>query len=493
MSDRLSIVVVAVLAALGVVVTGGSGTNSMLAVAVGIPFLFGTSMRTKVAAYFLALPLVFGLKYQYPSVPVQAVPGLIAVALLAHVAWELLALGRRIPLRHPAVFFAGSFAVAVVLLSQTPLVAERGTGVAGARVYLEPMALFVVGLVHLRRQEDALRFMKVTLVAGLLVGLYGLRQLIFGFDHGETAYFLGTLNERVLLEHRLFSTLGSPEAYGFVSGLFLLVALSALASGMDRRLPVIVGSLSALGVLSAGTRISLIGTSIAGALHLSLLLRGRHHRNMVRVMVPIAAGAIVAVLVMVALTPVGSRDDTFKSSAVEATVQKLALLKRGTADENVNSRLERARLFVDFEQRYPWGEGAGTLALFRRSDAYNAQGERVQRLSLPPHLADAPWIFQRDYFYIGLGIELGVIPLVLFITLLVSGIVLGIRGWRRASSPAVGSLLALTTSTAALALIQNLTNEAFRRPQVASYVWFLLAAPVAYGSVVTPRRESVAA
>jgi hypothetical protein len=35
--------------------------------------------------------------------------------------------------------------------------------------------------------------------------------------------------------------------------------------------------------------------------------------------------------------------------------------------------------------------------------------------------------------------------------------------------------------------VTNIANEAFRGPQVAGYVWFLLAAPIAYGSARLPR------
>ncbi|MHB8669971.1 MAG: hypothetical protein ACYDAD_05320, partial [Acidimicrobiales bacterium] len=130
-------------------------------------------------------------------------------------------------------------------------------------------------------------------------------------------------------------------------------------------------------------------------------------------------------------------------------------------------------------RRHPWGTGPGVTTLLTEG-TFTEQGHH--KPDLPPYVINEPFILQHDFYYFDVGVELGAIALVVFLILLFGGIGLGLRTRRAArGDPALTALGTLAVGTAVLALVHNLTNESFRSPQVASYVWFVLAAAIAFG------------
>lgn len=447
-----------------------------LVLAVGVPFLLLTSLPSKVTAYFAVLPLVWWLQVRMPGTSVRGVPDVIALAIALQLAWEF-AMGRiRLPLRRRFVLACGFFALFVIVQAANPVIAATGAGFSGARVYLEPFVLFLAGLVVLGRPGAVERFFKVVVATALAVGAVMLRQLLFGFSGDEVAH-QSESQIRTIAESKLFSTLPGPAVFGFVTAAFVVLCVLAFTAGIWPRLALVGAGTSAIGALASGVRMSAFALVVALALLALLLLRDPQARTVGVRLTVLGLAALMAVGTIVALTPVGERDDTFEAAnALDAAVLKFALLKEGTGDEDVAGRMERLGLFVSYLAEHPGGAGPGLVSLV---DAQTVRDPNTEVPPLPAHILREPWIFQHDFYYVALGVELGLVPLLLFLVLLLGGIGLAVASTWSHDDRRTRAVLDGAACVTLLALVYVFTNESFRTPQVAGYVWFLLAAPVA--------------
>jgi hypothetical protein len=479
-------------AAAGAALVAGSGRVALVAGAVGgLAFLTLTSFRTKVLTYFALLPFVFWMESELSVPNARLLPALIAYAAAAHLVWEMATHRARLTIDRVLVMAIGLYVAFIIVQCLNPIALDNGVSFTGARIYLEPMLLFLIGLHYFRGDEDAQRFLRLVVVTGLLVGLYMLKQLVFGFSASEIAAHSDRFS-RVIPEQKLFSTFANPDSFGFASAFFTLAALSARRTGWRPLLCSVVAALSALGVLTSGSRISLVALLVAGALLLLLQLQDPVTRLFSARLAAFAVAAVVAIGALVIVTPAGNRNDTIRAAnPAEAAIKRLALLKQGTTDEDFASRADRLSKFVDYMTAQPLGAGPGVVGLV--SGATILKPTQTEQPKLPFYLSSATWAFQHDFYYVAVGIELGLVPLLLFIGLLISGLVMSVRAWRRSRDPGCRAVLVLAASALVLVLIQNATNESFRAPQVAGYIWFLLAAPVAFGLPRSHRRGDLAA
>lgn len=473
----------------GGVVALPRGTALLLVTAAaGTAFLAKTTIEQKVLAYFAVLPLVRWGEFHVPELAgVKNLPDFIAFALLLHLGSAFLVRRIRLPAGHPYVLLVAGYVAIVLMQTRNPVIVPTGEGLPGARVYLEPLVLFIAGLVTVGNEQFVRRWLKVVVATSLLSGVWMLRQLLFGFSASEVAVQQQQAI-RTLAEQKLFSTLGSPAVYGFVAGFFVLLCLVARSLRIWPRLATTGTALAAVGVLASGLRIALVGTVAAVVLLLVVLMRSPARTFAVRtVIVGTAASLLLATLV--AVTPIGDRDDTFDAAnPMEAAIVKLALLKQGSADEDVAGRTRRLGLFVEFMGEHPGGAGPGLVKLV---DASVVRDPDTPVPDLPDHILDEPWIFQHDFYYFAVGVELGLGALLLFLVLLVGMIAMSLQVRRRTTDELGRALLLASAAVGTLALIQNLTNESFRTPQVAGYVWFLAAVPVVWSGRGSRLRQEV--
>lgn len=477
-----------------VAVTGaGHWVGIGLVGALGLAVTFLTSLRTKALGAIPALMLVGWVIVHFPGSVARALPDAIVLVVLAHFVWDLVRDQLDLPWTRPYVVFTLLFGAAVAIQAGNPVIRAVGGGSTGARTYLVPMGMFFIGLAVMRTGVDARSVLKVLVVTTALVDAYLVKQMITGFDHSERAYWASS-GSGVLGEHKLFSTLVSPDTYGLVAAVLTLACLAAYSAGIWRRASLPVAAVSALGAFASGVRMA------AAALVLGLvvfLLAKLYERSTARFavigLVLLATGAVV-LGTAVAATPVEARYNIGPThNSITAPIAKLAILKEGTADQDLNSRLTRAREFYTYILRHPWGAGPEVINALNQASLTNAGsaallpgGGAPAAVSAPPprlprYMLDQPWIFQHDYFYIDLGVELGLIPLILFVLLLLVGVVLALECARsRAVEPEVHSLLCLAAGGIVVTLVCNVTNEAFRTPEASGLVWFLMALPVAY-------------
>lgn len=449
----------------------------VLGAAVGLVLLFVTSIEQKILAYFAVLPFAPWAAIHLSAFgPVGNLPDLVTLAILLHLGWEVVTGQARVPAGHPYVLFVLAYVALILVQSFNPVIAPTGEGLPGARVYLEPLVLFFAGLATVGSTRFVRRWLIVVVVTSALTGAWMLRQVLFGFSASEVAVQREQAI-RTLAEQKVFSTLGSPAIYGFVAGFFFLLCLVARSLHVAPRLATFGAALAGFGVLVSGLRISLIGTAVAAVLLLAVLTKGPDRRWANRtVIVAVAASLLLGTLV--AVTPAGERNDAFDAAnPAEAAIVKLALLKEGSDDEDVAGRTRRLGLFLDFMAEHPGGAGPGLVKLV---DASVVRDPDTPVPPLPQYILDEPWIFQHDFYYFAVGVELGVIPLLLFLVLLAGIVAMSLQLRARTHDEFRRGVLIAAAAVATLSLIQNLTNESFRNPQVAGYVWFLAAVPVVW-------------
>ncbi len=486
----------------GVVVAGSPSTA--LAIAFAAPVLLLTSLRTKVLGALFVLPLIGWLIIQIPGSATRAIPGAILFVILGHLAWDWVFARVRLPIGRRYVVLALLFAGAVFVQIWNPIILAVGGGLTGGRSYLAPFCMFLAGLAVMRGKVDARAVLKTLVVSSLVVNAYMLKQLIGGLDSAETKYWSSSI-VGIISEHKLFSTFVSPDSYGFMAAVFVIACLAARHAGVWPRISLLGALLSVLGVLVCGIRIVLAGLVVGGVAYLVAQFRSRQSSWSALRFLLIAGATLLVLLIAVIATPVQPRYAVgVGHNPVATAVNKLALFKQGTADPDLESRIVRAKEFFAYIDRHPWGAGPGiTTALSQSTLTIDQPAALTQSPTgtgtassrpppLPAYMLDAPWIFKRDYFYFDLAVELGLLPLILFVLLLVRGATLAFREARsRVSEPEIHSLLCLAGAGILIALVVNLTNEMLRLAETASFLWFFMAMPIALA--VPAGRRSVAA
>jgi hypothetical protein len=445
--------------------------------AVAIAVLLCTSLTAKVLIYFAALPLVGFAVIHVPGAHAKLAIGALAMLPLVQLAAErLLRRRRRLLPPDPLVYGVVAFGAIVVASSFTPVARSLQLGVTQTRVYLVPMSLFVVGLAFFSGGDRNVRwFLKLNVVMGGVAGAYMLWQLVVGFPPAEVLYFGGRLG-RVIGEKKLFSTFPGPEAFGFAAAYFTLACIVARNARIWPRATLVVGVVSALGTLTSGARIAMVALAVALPLVVIPGLRERGAAwTSLRVLAAGAAG-FVLLASAVLLTPVASSRNQVlaASNGVQAQIQKFALLKEGTADPDLGDRIARAHHFGSFIVSHPIGAGTGVVTLVSIDP-----NQPPPSVTIPAYLLANPYLFAHDSAIFSMGAELGLVGLALYVVLLVAAAARAHVRRKLSDDPLHRAVLALTTATAVLILVIDLTNEAFRLPEVAAYVWFLLAAPVA--------------
>lgn len=458
-----------------------------LAAAVAVPFALLTSMRTKVAAYFLLLPVVGFAKVRLPATPIQALPEAIAVLLVLQLIWDSLTTGAEIVARRAYAFFVALFAVLVIVQARNPIVVAGGVSGNGLRVYLPTLVMFFVGSRFFATPDAARLFLKIGVATALVTGLYTLKQLAFGFDSAERTFFTAGASIQTLGEKKLFSTFSSPDGYAFASVLFVLVCLAARSAGVWPRMATLGAALSVIGALASGIRIALVALVLGSALVLWLELRDPRTRLLgLRMSLVATTGVVILTAAVVAAPAPARRVGLVHTNPVAAAVNKLALLKRVTGEQDVQSRIQRIHMFIGFIDRHPLGEGTGVVSLVNQRETAAGKPQRPT----PAFLANAPFLFQGDFNFMSVGAELGYPGLLLLILLLLVGARLGVLAWHRVDDTTERALLTVAAAAPILALVVNLTNSSFRTPEVAGYVWFLIGASVAYLSRERARRAA---
>ncbi|MCO8126381.1 O-antigen ligase family protein [Acidimicrobiia bacterium EGI L10123] len=317
------------------------------------------SFDTKVLVLVAVLPFLGWLQAHAAGVPWSlAVTGLIALLLLHAVRERPASTGRGAHGLTALVLGYGAVVAAQAFSTDLPSVL---TGLRGARLVVEALALYFIGAEVARRPVLVRRLVQVVLAGGALVGAYAIKQWLAGFDAAEIAHYRRTF-PIAIRERRIFSTLPGASALGHHLGLVALMSGAALLVRPRRWVvPSALLATSLLGVLLTGQRGVQLSVFAAGLAVVAVALcRPAFRREGARAgqVVTVLATAVIA---LVLLTPVQDRRAASEPdrSAFDSARIKLALLRDGADESSARLRTERLGQTVDALLERPFGAGTG--------------------------------------------------------------------------------------------------------------------------------------
>lgn len=343
-------------------------------------------------------------------------------------AWAALAFA----LREQTVFHRSSMVAWLVLLGWAtvssitalePLAAVLGTPDRrfGLLALATMAAAFLAGQgvdTHRRRRVIA-RTVAVTTTA---MGLYGIAEA------------LGFAVELTTTTTRLGSTFGAPAYLGAALALFLPVCAGLAADPEEAtgwRRAALLGAVSGLALLAgSGTRAAVVGLAAAIALTAGVWLpMVRRHR-------PVAAVGAVAVILLVALTPLGERLSDLGTSEGTSRVDEWAVAARAITERPLlGAGLEGYRIVfpevVDAEYVREYGRSAVT------DRAHSGPLDLGADLGVPglaAWIGAAIWLVRRSLAAVRMGpvvagLAAGVTALVVQELFLFPTLEVGVAGW----------------------------------------------------------------
>lgn len=444
-----------------------------LLAACGFAF-FCTSFETKVITYVVALPLVTWCDIHFSSKAWSAIPT--AILVLA----TLQAIGLRPTTERirpatglTAVVFAYGGLAAIQAFN--PLLPSTTLGLRGARLIVEPLLLYFVGIEVARRPALLRRLVITILAVGALVALYALRQSIVGFDAEESRFYRQNFAIS-FRESRVAGTMAGATVLGHHVALVAFLAIGVMANRALRTwlltpLAVLCGFVALL----TGQRGVLVSGAVALPVVLAIgILRWESRTRMARV----GRAAAIAVALIVALavsTPVQDRRlaRAEGTSAYEAAKIKLAQLKSGGDETSLQLRVDRMQQLVDATHEVPLGAGSGlnllvdTAGVSRRSILGDAGlGATGYRPPVPPIPGELYWYTVAS--------ELGVVGLALYLALGLFAVVTAAGVAIRTAYPMRAAVATAAAGYLVFTLVDGASADAMTSQQVASYFWLLV-------------------
>jgi len=426
-----------------------------------------------ILAYLVVLPLS-----TYLEIHGSPLWGSLPSFLLAGAVLQLLASPAPVGVGRPArglTALVVAYGGLAVVQAFNPALPSVTLGLRGARLFVEPLLLFFVGVEVARRPELLRRVLTTVAVVGGVVALYAIRQALVGFDPTEAAWYRRSFAVSYR-EQRVFGTMAGATVLGHHMA---LVACLGLARAIQRGpwWPAWGGLAAVCGwvALLTGQRGVLLafGAGIAVVLGLALSRpETRHGAARAGQAVTVVAALVVALAVA---TPVQDRRlaSAEGTSAFQAARIKLAQLKAGGDERSLALRVQRVGEMVDAVGTVPLGAGTGLHLLVDR--------QRVARTSVlgasglgdetyEPPVAPIP----GELYWYTVGTELGVVGLGLLVGLLLFGIVTagGVAVRLRDPERALVGLVAAGYLT--VVVVDSGSVDAMTSDQVASYAWLLL-------------------
>ena len=287
--------------------------------------------------------------------------------------------------------------------------------------------LFLVVIAHLRHPEQRWRLLAAVLVAGTLVGAYGILQYV-GLD---------PVQERISAPDRAYSSLGNPV---FAGAFLLVTCIISVAFGLalyQNRRPkwaLVVGAallIQVLAILFTLTRGAWVGLAVGvGLLLIMLALAGARQAG--RVSLAVALTVLVGIGIAIGLGAVAASaepDDEAEEETRRTVVQRALSIYPQIAGGGVAQRLPIWKAGADLLRERPWSDVLPAQPVWvRHLLGYGPDMFRyVSPLrNEPMALAQVP--FEAHNVPLHVAVELGSLGLLAF---LAAGTALLIVGFRR--------------------------------------------------------------
>ncbi|MCF6092584.1 O-antigen ligase family protein [Microaerobacter geothermalis] len=298
----------------------------------------------------------------------------------------------------------------------------------GFRAIFQYILFFFVGFFLFKKRDEILPYLRVLTIVGILVGAYGLLQVILGVETPQSWISSGES-----IRTRAFSIIGSPNILGSHMAFLAPLSIGLFFFEKDKkwRLFWLLGALVMIGALmftfSRGAWIA-----FAGALSLLGVLVER------RLLI---IGVIAAILVAVFVPTVTERITYLFTDEY---------IQKSSSDGRI------ARWLGAYDQiRYEplFGKGLGHYG--------GAVGQR-----------NFGTIYVDSYLFKTLA-ETGLIGVILFFWLIFKILKESYYAWRKTNDPPYFWLLAGAFTGMVAVLIHNMVENIFEVPYMSSYFWFM--------------------
>jgi putative inorganic carbon (hco3(-)) transporter len=327
----------------------------------------------------------------------------------------------------------------------TPSLFHRIFGVRAILTYVVPFlaALYIV------RTRRALRYsLWLWLGCAVLVGLYGLWQYFVGLNVYERWWIYANAATHVLPGGRLriFSTLGSADAFGMYMaiGVLFCMVVVVMTPGALRRLGLILTMpVMLLGLLYSLTRGAYAGF-FAALVVMALLTRSKGY-------------AVFLVLVLVGGAVYGA------ANPEDYLVSRVTTTFNPTEDASYTARADALEDAWPIIAGLPFGLGPAT--------AGRKGGELLQRADVAAESAEFVGV-PLDNYYFRIGLENGWIGLLLFVALLVVVLVAGTRTTLRLKDAQLRWVGAAIIASDVAMILGAASNNYFAYLPLNIFFWF---------------------
>jgi hypothetical protein len=329
----------------------------------------------------------------------------------------------------------------------TPTLFHRIFGLRAILVYLVP---FLAALLLIRRRRHVVACLAVWVGCTGLAALYGLWQQFVGLNNYERWWIYANAATHILPGGRLriFSTLGSADAFGMYMaiGVVLTLALLTMTRGLAwRALLIGLMPLMMLGLLYSLTR-GAYGGFVVALIVVAVLARSK-----------IYAVALTLTLVGGLIYGAGNPDD-YLVSRVMTTFSP-------TEDASYTARADALEDAFPIIARLPFGLGPAT--------AGRKGGELLSRADVNAESAEFVGI-PLDNYYFRIGLENGWVGLLIFLGLLATVLVIGARTAWRLRDHRLRWLAAAIVGSIVAMIIGSVSNNYFGYLPLNVGFWFAL-------------------
>ena len=448
----------------------------LIVIAIVGAVVFVQGFRTKAVLYFAFLPFQTWFQIHFPSTLWTAVvSGLLLLLVLAALSLRPQpgSSGRAAYGLTAVVVLYGGLAIAQAFNPDLPSVL---LGLRGARLFVEPILLFFVGVELAKRPAVGRAVLITVIVTGTVVILYALKQGLIGFDGDEFAHYRRNFAIGAQ-ERRVFSTMAGASVLGhYVTLVALLVAGVLLYTRTIRKYwpGLALLACAAYVIILTGQRGVLVSAAAAVAAAAAVGVSRLQWRARALYSAAVLSLLLGAVAALVVATPVEDRRAARLQSdnAFEAARVKLALLKTGGEETSLQLRMEHLENTFKALEVAPLGVGTGLSLVINpaRSERITLLGSRGISEDFRPRV---PPIAGESYYYT-VATELGLLGIALFAAIGLFAVFTAGGIAVRDPNPAHAIVGLAGVGFFVMVLADSFTVDAMASHQVASYFWVLL-------------------
>ncbi|MGE5620243.1 MAG: O-antigen ligase family protein [Sphingomonadaceae bacterium] len=308
---------------------------------------------------------------------------------------------------------------------------------------------FIAAVYLFRDRRQLSLFLYLWLGTAFVLALYGLFQYYVGLNNWETAWLSISPTHVLYNRIRIFSTLGSADALGMHMAVSIVIALAVgfhtrrklVRYGVMAMVPVF--AVANLQTLTRGAYVAVL----VGVLTLALVTR---NRALLLALVVAAAGVVI----------------WYQTNQGSLLANRVITMFTPDQDESFEVRQNYIADYMPVIVESPFGFGPATSG---------RQGWVLLEWSgIDPKLAESIAGVPTDNYYFRIALETGWVGLLLFLGLLLTVFLVGLRIFARSRDPLVKWMAAAFIASYAAMAVSSLSNNYFSHLDMKLFFWFSL-------------------